>query len=75
MLIRTRRYDSIDSKVIGRYANRLAVFDGGVPKDCMPQRLVRRKKAPGAIGPAVPGSQVHGVGVTSAVVGVTSAVL
>ena len=46
---------------------RVAVFDGGVPKDCMPQRLVRRKKAPGLIGPAVPECQGHGVGVTSAV--------
>jgi hypothetical protein len=46
---------------------RVAVFDGGVPKDCMPQRLVRRKKAPGSMGPAVPECQGHGVGVTSAV--------
>ncbi len=46
---------------------RVAIFDGGVPKDCMPQRLVRRKKVPGSIGAAVPECQAHGVGVTSAV--------
>lgn len=45
---------------------RVAVFDGGVPKDCLPHNLVRRKKVPGAIGPAVPECQAHGVGVTSA---------
>ena len=45
---------------------RVAVFDGGVPKDCMPSRLVRRKRVPGTIGPAVPECQAHGVGVTSA---------
>jgi len=46
---------------------RVAVFDGGVPKDCLPNRLVRRKRVPGTIGPAVPECQAHGVGVTSAV--------
>jgi hypothetical protein len=46
---------------------RLAVFDGGVPKDCLPSGLVRRKRIPGSIGAAVPECQAHGVGVTSAV--------
>jgi hypothetical protein len=45
---------------------RVAVFDGGVPKDCMPRRLVRRKRTPGSIGQAVPECQGHGLGVTSA---------
>jgi hypothetical protein len=46
---------------------RVAVFDGGVPKDCLPGGLVRRKRIPGSIGGAVPDCQAHGVGVTSAV--------
>jgi hypothetical protein len=46
---------------------RVAVFDGGVPKDCLPSGLVRRKRIPGSIGAAVPACQAHGVGVTSAV--------
>jgi len=46
---------------------RVAVFDGGVPKDCLPSGLVRRKRIPGPIGAAVPECQSHGVGVTSAV--------
>ena len=45
---------------------RVALFDGGVPKDCMPKRLVRSKTVPGSIGVAVPECQAHGVGVTSA---------
>lgn len=44
---------------------RVTVFDGGVPDGILPPGLVSRKKAPG-IGPAVSESQVHGLGVTSA---------
>lgn len=44
---------------------RVAVFDGGVPKDILPPELVRRKKADGVTDPN-PGYQAHGLGVTSA---------
>lgn len=44
---------------------RVAVFDGGIPDNVLPASLVSRKKASG-IGAAAPDSQVHGLGVTSA---------
>jgi hypothetical protein len=44
---------------------RVAVFDGGVPGGVFPSNLVRRKKTKN-LGPAVPESQAHGLGVTSA---------
>lgn len=45
---------------------RVAVFDGGVPQDFLPKDLVRRKKTLN-IGEAVPDSQAHGLGVSSAI--------
>lgn len=44
---------------------RVAVFDGGIPENVLPASLVSRKKTTG-IGNAAPDSQVHGLGVTSA---------
>ena len=44
---------------------RVAVFDGGIPGSVLPTSLVARKKARG-IGAAAPDFQVHGLGVTSA---------
>ena len=44
---------------------RVAVFDGGIPNNILPESLVSRKKAKG-IGAPAPDSQVHGLGVTSA---------
>lgn len=44
---------------------RVAIFDGGVPDGILPSTLVSRKKAPG-VGVPVPNSQIHGLGVTSA---------
>ena len=44
---------------------RVAVFDGGVPKGILPTSLVSRKKTSG-LGKAAQESQVHGLGVTSA---------
>ena len=44
---------------------RVAVFDGGIPDNILPPSLVSRKRAKG-IGAASPDSQVHGLGVTSA---------
>ncbi len=44
---------------------RVVVFDGGIPDNTLPASLVSRRKASG-IGPASPESQVHGLGVTSA---------
>jgi hypothetical protein len=44
---------------------RVAVFDGGIPDNILPASLVSRKKTTG-IGAAAPDSQVHGLGVTSA---------
>lgn len=44
---------------------RVAVFDGGLPDGVLPPGLAARKKAAG-IGAAVPESQAHGLGVTSA---------
>lgn len=46
-------------------AVRVAVFDGGVPDGVLPASLLSRKKTTG-IGTASPDSQVHGLGVTSA---------
>jgi len=45
---------------------RVAVFDGGVPQDFLPKDLVRRKKTLN-IGEAIPESQAHGLGVSSAI--------
>jgi hypothetical protein len=45
---------------------RVAVFDGGVPQDFLPKDLVRRKRTLN-IGDAVPNSQAHGLGVSSAI--------
>jgi Subtilase family len=44
---------------------RVAVFDGGIPDNILPASLVSRKRSKG-IGAAAPDSQVHGLGVTSA---------
>jgi hypothetical protein len=44
---------------------RVAVFDGGIPDGVLPSSLVSRKKASG-VGRAAAESQVHGLGVTSA---------
>lgn len=45
---------------------RVAVFDGGVPPDFLPKDLVRRRKTLN-IGEAIPESQAHGLGVSSAI--------
>jgi len=44
---------------------RVAVFDGGVPDGILPDSLVSRKRSVG-LGKASPESQIHGLGVTSA---------
>jgi subtilase family protein len=44
---------------------RVAIFDGGVPKDVLPETLVRRKKTNG-LSSAAPQDQEHGLSVTSA---------